>query len=182
MIAAARVVSVSRDDHHGFSKPAVPRIRLIEGFGVEGDVHGGATTQHRYLLAKDPQRRNLTQVHLIASELFPELLDAGFTVGPGDLGENVTTAGVDLIALPLGTRIHLGDDAIVEVTGIRSPCHLINEFQRGLMKACLSKDERGHVIRKAGIMAVVERGGVVEPGSGIRVVLPAGAPVPLPVV
>lgn len=175
-------MSVSRDDQHRFSKPTTKSVRMIAGFGIEGDAHAGATTRHRYLLKKDPERPNLTQVHLIASELFDELADSGFSVSAGDLGENITTRGLDLLALPLGTRLLLGGDAIVEVTGLRSPCRLINTYQAGLMKAVLGKDAGGRVIRKAGIMSVVVESGVVRPGDRILVELPIGEHVPLGVV
>lgn len=176
------VVSVSRDDEHRFSKPTVPAIRLIEGFGVEGDAHAGATVQHRYLVAKDPTAPNLTQVHLIQSELFDELALAGFDVSPGQLGENVTTRWIDLLGLPLGARLHLGADAVVEITGLRSPCSLINGFQQGLMKAVIGTDAAGRVIRRAGIMGVVAAGGAIVAGDHIRVELPVGAQRPLGVV
>lgn len=176
------VVSVSRDDRHRFSKPRVAGIRLIEGFGVEGDAHAGATVQHRHLRAKDPTAPNLTQVHLIQAELFDELAEVGFTVGPGELGENVTTVGLDLLALPLGTRLHLGAGAVVELTGMRNPCSLINGLQKGLMKAVIHTDADGSVIRKAGVMGVVATGGTVVPGDTVRVELPLGVPVPLGVV
>jgi MOSC domain-containing protein YiiM len=178
----AAVVSVSRDDRHRFSKPIVPGIRLIEGFGVEGDAHAGVTVQHRYLRAKDPTAPNLTQVHLIQAELFDELAGAGFTVSAGELGENVTTSGLDLLALPLGTRLHLGRDAVVELTGMRDPCSLINGLQKGLMKAVIGKDAAGRVIRKAGVMGVVAVGGAIVPGDAIRVELPLGEHLPLGVV
>jgi MOSC domain-containing protein YiiM len=176
------VVSVSRDSRHRFSKPPVDSIRLIEGFGVEGDVHAGETTQHRYLKRKTPGAPNLTQVHLIPSELFAELAPAGFAVAAGDLGENVTTAGIDLRLLPLGTRLHLGDRAVVRITGLRSPCTLINKLQAGLMKAVLSRDEAGHLVQKAGVMAVVEVGGEFGAGEPIAVELPEGEHLALPLV
>jgi len=176
------VVSVSRDDRHRFSKPVVDSITLVEGWGVEGDVHAGPTTQHRYLLKKEPGRANLTQVHLMQSELFSELGDRGFEVGPGNLGENVTTTGIDLLTLPLGTRLHLGTDAIVEVTGLRSPCSLINKFQAGLMKALIARDGEGHVVRKSGVMAIVVAGGMVTATDAVRVELPAEPWVALDVV
>ena len=166
------VVSVNRDSAHRFSKPPVASVTLIENWGVEGDTHAGVTTQHRYLLKKDPGRANLTQVHLIQSELFTELADSGFAVEPGNLGENVTTAGVDLLTLPLGTRVHLGPDAVVEITGLRSPCSLINKFQNGLMKALVTKDADGHVVRKSGVMGVVVSGGEVTADDEVRIVLP----------
>jgi len=178
----ASVLSVSRDEEHRFSKPPVASIRLLEGIGVEGDAHAGATVQHRYLVKKDPTAPNLTQVHFIPAELFVELEAAGFLVAAGQLGENVTTTGIDLITLPLGTLLHLGDDAVVEITGLRSPCRLINRFQEGLMKACIVRADDGTLISKAGIMGIVRSGGIVSPGSDIRVELPAGEPVPLGVV
>ncbi|MBC7442865.1 MAG: MOSC domain-containing protein [Ramlibacter sp.] len=176
------VVSVSRDDKHRFSKPAVADIRLISGFGIEGDAHAGATTAHRYLARKDPGRPNLTQVHLLPAELFDDLAGTGFTVAPGELGENVTTRGLDLLALPLGARLHLGADAVVQVTGMRNPCSLINGYQRGLMTTLIRTDDAGQVIRRAGIMGIVLSGGTVRPGDPIRVELPAGEQLPLGVV
>jgi MOSC domain-containing protein YiiM len=175
------VVAVSRSSEHKFSKPTTEAIMLIEGWGVEGDAHAGATTQHLYLVKKDPARANLTQVHLIQQELFAELADR-FQVGPGELGENVTTSGVDLLNLPLGTRLYLGADAVVEVTGLRSPCSKINAYQGGLMKALVAKDDDGCIIRKSGVMSIVIAGGVVMPGDELRVELPEGEHVALDVV
>lgn len=142
-------------------------------------THAGATVQRRYLRAKDPSGRNLTQVHLIQVELFDELDAAGFS---GELGEHVTTSGVDLLGLPLGARLHFGADAVVEITGLRSPCTLINGFQKGLMKAVLGTDASGRVIRKAGVMGVAAAGGTVTRGDTVRVELPPGEQVPLGVV
>lgn len=166
------VLGVSVNGAHAFSKPLVPRIRLLAGLGVEGDAHCGPTVKHRSRVAKDPTQPNLRQVHLIHAELFDELAGQGFAVAPGDLGENVTTRGIDLLALPRGTRLHLGDHAIVEVTGLRNPCWQIDAFRNGLMQACLGRDAAGHVIRKTGVMSVVIAGGDVAPGDAIRVVLP----------
>ncbi|TFC93589.1 MULTISPECIES: MOSC domain-containing protein [Cryobacterium] len=175
------VESVSRDDRHRFSKATVPDIRLIAGFGVEGDAHAGPTTQHRYLVGKDPTRPNLTQVHLMPAELFDELSGA-FEVAPGELGENVTTRGLDLVRLPLGARLRLGSAAVVEITGMRNPCSLINGYQKGLMKSLITTDASGQAIRRAGIMGIVIVGGTVAPGDAIRVELPAGEQRPLGVV
>jgi MOSC domain-containing protein YiiM len=176
------VRSVSRDDAHRFSKPAVSSIRLLAGIGVEGDSHAGETVQHRYAKKRDPSAPNLCQVHLLAAELFDDLSPAGYTVAPGELGENVTTGGIELMTLPLGTRLHLGADAVVSITGMRSPCSLINGYQKGLMKQLIETDAAGRVKRRGGIMGIVVTGGVVNPGDGIRVELPAGKPVPLGVV
>lgn len=168
------VLAVAAHGGHAFSKPLAPRIRLLAGLGVEGDAHCGTTVKHRSRVAKDPAQPNLRQVHLMHAELFEELAGLGFTVAPGDLGENVTTRGLDLLALPRGTRLHLGADAIVEVTGLRNPCWQIDAFRDGLMSACLGRDAAGHVIRKTGVMSVVIAGGDVAPGDAIRVVRPAG--------
>ncbi|MBC7723942.1 MAG: MOSC domain-containing protein [Burkholderiaceae bacterium] len=181
-MSAPAVVSVSRDDAHRFSKPTADTITLIAGFGVAGDAHAGATTQHRYLAAKEPSTPNLTQVHLIPVELFSDLGRRGFAVGSGELGENVTTRGLVLETLPLGTRLHLGETAIIELTGLRSPCSLINRFQRGLMKTMIDRDGAGQVVRRAGVMGIVLAGGELRASDPIRVELPAGAPVPLGVV
>ncbi|QYF72257.1 MOSC domain-containing protein [Cryobacterium sp. PAMC25264] len=176
------VVAVSRDDKHRFSKPVVPSISLLAGHGIEGDSHAGPTTQHRYLIRTDPTRANLTQVHLVRSELFAELEDEGFTVSAGQLGENITTAGIDLLDLPVGTRLHLGADAVVEVTGMRDPCSMIDTFQRGLKKTLKTTDASGRILRRAGIMGIVVADGTVAPGDELRVELPAGEHVPLGVV
>ena len=181
MTRDSAVVAVSRSATHSFSKPPAEAITLIANWGVEGDAHAGATAQHLYVVKKDPTRANLTQVHLIHEELFAELADR-FTVLPGELGENVTTSGVDLLALPLGTRIHLGADAVVELTGLRSPCSKINKYQGGLMKALVEKDDDGCIVRKSGVMGIVIAGGVVAPGDALRVELPQGEHVALEVV
>ncbi len=169
-----QVVAVALRAGHHFSKTAAPVIRLLEGLGVEGDGHLGVTVQHRSRVARDPTQPNLRQVHLIHAELFDELRGKGFEVRPADLGENVTTAGIDLLALPAGTRLTLGEHAVVEITGLRNPCIQIDTFQKGLMAATLDHDAEGRLIRKAGVMAMVLAGGEVRPGDAIRVALPAG--------
>ncbi|TFD05572.1 MOSC domain-containing protein [Cryobacterium sp. TMT1-66-1] len=179
---AGTVVSVSRDDEHRFSKPVVSSIRLLAGFGVEGDSHAGATAQHLYLKKRNPSAPNLCQVHFIAAELFGALTPTGHIVAPGELGENVTTTGIDLMQLPLGTLLHLGAEASVSITGMRSPCSQINGYQKGLMKQLIRTDAAGTVERRGGIMGVVVTGGVVQPGDGIRVELPAGEHLPLGIV
>ncbi len=176
------VVSVSRDDAHRFSKPVVASIRLLAGIGVEGDSHAGPTVQHRYAKKRDPTAPNLCQVHFMAAELFDDLVPTGYTVAPGELGENVTTIGIDLMTLPLGTRLHLGSEAVVSITGMRSPCSLINGYQKGLMKQLIKTDAAGAVQRRGGIMGVVVTGGIVQPSDRIRVELPVGEHLPLGVV
>ncbi|WP_248926184.1 MOSC domain-containing protein [Paenibacillus hamazuiensis] len=173
------VVAVSRSAAHTFSKPNESCIRLLAGLGVEGDAHLGKTVKHRSRVAQDPSQPNLRQVHLIHAELHDELRAAGFTVSPGQMGENVTTRGVDLLGLPVGARLHLGGSAMVEVTGLRNPCAQLDRFQPGLMAAVLGRDEQGNLVRKAGIMGIVLAGGEVWPGDQIRVVLPPGPPRPL---
>ena len=169
---AATVVSVHRSRGHHFSKDEASAITLIEGHGVEGDAHCGITVKHRSRVARDPFAPNLRQVHLMHDELFDELRAKGFDVMPGALGENITTHGIDLLALPEGTELHLGDEAIVKLTGLRNPCGQIDNFKRGLMAAVLDKTSDGAVIRKSGVMAVVLQSGSVCPGQSIRVKLP----------
>ena len=167
-----RVVAVSRAAAHEFSKPTVERIRLLPGLGVEGDAHLGRTVQHRSRVARDPTQPNLRQVHLIHEELHDELRARAFAVAPGVMGENVTTRGVDLLALPTGTRLRLGAEALVELTGLRNPCVQLDGIQPGLMAALRPRGADGHVVRKAGIMAIVLAGGEVRAGDPIGVELP----------
>jgi MOSC domain-containing protein YiiM len=167
------VAAVSRSPTHTMSKPNAEGIRLVAGLGVEGDAHQGATVKHRSRVAKNPETPNLRQVHLIHAELFEELRGRGFKVSPGLMGENVTTSGIDLLGLPTGTRLRLGDEAVVEVTGLRNPCRQLDGVQPGLMAATLDRDGDGNLIRKAGIMAIVLSGGVVREGDPIRAELPS---------
>ena len=154
----ARVEAVSRSGRHTFSKPGTTVIVLLEGLGVEGDAHAGVTVKHRSRVRRDPTQPNLRQVHLVHGELHDELRAAGFDVGPGDLGENVTTRGVDLLGLPAGTLLRLGaGGAVVEVTGLRNPCVQLDGFADGLMRAVLDRDADGGLVRKAGVMGVVPR-------------------------
>jgi len=171
--AGAVVVAVSLSGTHDFSKIAQPTIRLLAGLGVEGDAHLGRTVQHRSRVAQDPQQPNLRQVHLIHAELHEELQGRGFAVAAGSLGENVTTRGVDLLALPRGTRLLLGASAVVEITGLRNPCHQLDDHQSGLMRAVLARDARGGLIRKAGVMGIVLADGEVRAGDAIGIELPA---------
>ena len=168
----ARVVAVARAPDHRFSKPLVPQINLLTGLGVEGDAHLGRTVKHRSRVAVDPTQPTLRQVHLIHEELFDELRAGGFAVGPGDMGENVTTRDLALLDLPRGARLRLGASAVIEVTGLRNPCTQLDAFQSGLMRAVLGRGPNGELVRKAGIMAVVIAGGVVRPGDEIAVDLP----------
>jgi MOSC domain-containing protein YiiM len=169
------VIGVHFSSKHSFSKAPASSIRLLSGLGVQGDAHMGVTVKHRSRVAADPTQPNLRQVHLMHAELFEELLERGFTVHPGDLGENITTRGIDLLGLGVGTRLHLGEGgAVVEITGLRNPCAQIDAFQPGLLSAVLDKDADGNLIRKAGIMGVVLSGGEVRPGDAIRVEAPQG--------
>lgn len=172
-VAATGVVAaVSQSAKHTLIKPNQESIRLVAGLGVEGDAHLGETVKHRSRVARDPSEPNLRQVHLIHAELHDELRTNGFTVAAGQMGENVTTRGVDLLGLPTGARLHLGDAAVVEVTGLRNPCAQLDRIQPGLMAATLGRDERGNLIRKAGVMGIVLTGGEVRPGDPIQVELP----------
>ena len=165
------VAAVSRDATHNFTKPNVDSIELIVGLGVRGDAHFGETVQHLVRVREDPTKPNRRQIHLIHGELHDELNAKGFAVGPGSMGENITTRGLDLLGLPLGTRLHIGAHAVVEVTGLRTPCKQIERFQAGLL-AAVSQDENGNLFFKSGIMGVVLTGGVVKAGDTIRVALP----------
>lgn len=169
----AIVTAVSSNAVHTFSKENRDSIRLLAGLGVEGDAHLGRTVKHRSRVAKDPSRPNLRQVHLIHAELHDELNAAGFPVSAGQMGENITTRGLDLLGLPTGTRLRFGGNAIVEITGLRNPCIQIDRFRKGMMKAVLARDEHGNVVRKAGVMGIVLAGGEVRPGDRIQVELPA---------
>jgi len=166
------ILAVARNPRHHFSKPTCADITLVEGLGVEGDAHAGVTVRHRSRIVRNPAQPNLRQVHLIHAELFAELAAAGFTIAPGDMGENVTTAGIDLLALPVGTVLRLGDTAEIAITGLRNPCLQLDCFAAGLMAATLARDAEGTLVRKAGIMATVRRSGIVHPGDPIAVTLP----------
>ncbi|MFI6851437.1 MOSC domain-containing protein [Streptomyces sp. NPDC050416] len=176
---SGRVTAVSSNGEYSFTKPNRDSIRLLAGLGVEGDVHAGVTVKHRSRIAQDPTQPNLRQVHLMHEELFEEVGEEGFKVAPGELGENITTRGIDLLGLPAGTLLRIGDTAVLEVTGLRNPCLQIDLFQEGLLKRVVGRDEAGNVVRKAGIMSVVREGGVVRPGDAIAVELPAGPHRPL---
>ena len=175
----AAVVAVHRSARHGVGKTPQLAIRVVAGHGVDGDAHAGATVQHRSRVRRDPTQPNLRQVHLIHAELHDELAAMGFHVRAGDMGENVTTRGVDLLALPAGTRLRIGDTAIVELTGLRNPCTQLDGIQAGLMAATLARDEHGGLARKAGVMAIVITGGEIRAGDVIEVELPAGEHRPL---
>ena len=169
--ADGRVVSVSLSESHSFSKATAESIRLLAGLGVEGDAHCGVLVKHRYRVKQDPTQLNLCQVHLLQAELFVELRGKGFEIAPGEMGENVTTLGIDLLGLPTGSLLRLGESAMVEVTGLRNPCVLMNNFRAGLMPAVIEKSA-GKVVKKAGVRGIVVAGGVVKAGDAIRVELP----------
>lgn len=166
------MTAVSCSPSHTLGKPNQDSIRLVAGLGVEGDAHSGTTVKHRSRVARDPTQPNLRQIHLIHGELHDDLAAAGFTLLPGKMGENVTTRGIDLLALPAGTRLRLGAAAIIVVTGLRNPCLQLNGIQPGLMAATLGRDKDGSLIRKAGIMAIVVADGTVRAGDPIEAELP----------
>lgn len=173
------VAAVSRNGEHALGKQNRDRVRLTAGLGVDGDAHRGETVQHRSRVARDPSQPNLRQVHLIHAELHDELAAVGFTVGAGQMGENITTRGIDLLALPAGTRLRLGAAAVVELTGLRNPCVQLDGLAPGLMAAVLGRDEHGGLVRRAGVMGVVTTGGEVRPGDPVRAELPPGPHRPL---
>ena len=173
------VAAVCRSPTHSLTKPMSDSIRLLAGLGVEGDAHAGATVKHLSRIFKFGNAPNLRQVHLMHSELFDELSEAGFKVWAGLMGENITTRGLDLLSLPTGARLHLGNDAVVEVTGLRNPCRQLNKLQSGLMAATLARDIAGNLIRKAGVMGIVLAGGEVSEGDPIAIELPSAPHEPL---
>lgn len=170
----AVVVAVCRKATHGPDKPTRERVLLIAGRGVQGDAHCGPQVKHRSRVARNPTAPNLRQVHLIHAELHDELAGLGFAVTPGLMGENITTRGLDLLGLCTGARLRIGEAAVVEITGLRNPCHQLDGLQQGLMAACLGRDAAGNPVRKAGVMGIVLTGGEVRPGDGLTVELPAG--------
>ena len=174
----AHVVAVHRSSDHTFSKQASDSIELLAGLGVSGDAHMGAQVKHRSRVKMDPTQPNLRQVHFIAAETLAEANEAGFEVAPGDLGENITTSGLDLINLPVGTTLRIGD-ALIALTGLRNPCVQIDAFADGLQGQMLGRDEHGKLVRKTGAMSVVLRGGTVTTGDEILVGAPAGEPMPM---
>ena len=173
------VVAVSLGSRHRFRKDNQFAIRLVAAQGVEGDAHSGSTVKHRSRVARTPEAPNLRQVHLIHSELHAELHALGFTIGPGEMGENITTRGVDLLSLPAGTRLRLGASAVVELTGLRNPCVQLESIKPGLMKATLGRDAHGRLVRKAGVMSIVLVGGEVHPQDEILIERPAAPHHPL---
>lgn len=172
MIKKACVKGVSKSSTHSFSKHSESSIQLIKGLGVEGDAHQGKKVKHRSRVAKDPNQPNLRQVHLIHSELHQELSTKGFTIKSGEMGENITTEGIDLLALPQDTILTIGESSKVQIKGLRNPCHQLNGLADGLMKAVLDHDDQGNIIRKAGIMGIVLEGGEVKVGDSISIELP----------
>lgn len=179
MTGEARVVAVSSSPTHTVSKPNSDGIRLLAGLGVEGDAHLGETVQHLSRMKANPAQPNLRQVHLMHQELHDELVAKGFAIEPGLMGENITTRGLPVLELPRGTRLHIGAEAVVEVTGLRNPCYQLDGIAPGLMAAVLDRAEDGSLIRRAGIMGIVVVGGIVRPGDAIRMSLPAGVIEPL---
>ena len=170
------VEAVHLSPSHTLKKSGQLSIRLLAGLGVEGDAHMGETVKHRSRVKRDASQPNLRQVHLIHAELHDELRGRGFAVRAGEMGENITTRGVDLLGLPVGTRLRLGGEAVVELTGLRNPCAQLDRIQSGLMAAVLDRDSQGNLIRKAGVMGVVLTGGEVQAADPIRVELPPGPP------
>ena len=166
------VTAVSCQARHTFSKQNQKSIHLLPGLGVEGDAHLGQTVQHRSRVAVDPTQPNLRQVHLIHAELHDELQAKGFIVTAGQMGENITTRGISLLELPTGTRLHVGEKAVVEITGLRNPCSQLDRFQTGLMAAVLDRDAQGNLVRKAGVMGIVLVNGEVQAGDSVRVEIP----------
>ncbi len=168
----AEVAGLYRSSEHSFSKSSVSSVELVAGVGVTGDAHAGAQVRHRSRVRADPTQPNLRQVHLIHTELFDHVATKGFQVSGGDLGENVTTSGIDLLGLPVGATLRIGQDVLLTLTGLRNPCQQINNFQDGLTQAVLERDPDGELVRLAGVMAVVIRSGTISVGDEIETALP----------
>ncbi|MCU0832673.1 MAG: MOSC domain-containing protein [Rhizobiaceae bacterium] len=171
--AAGRAAALHRSPVHGFSKQAETQLTVLTGLGIEGDAHCGATVRHRSRVAADPAQPNLRQVHLLHMEMIDAINAQGFDISPGDIGENITTAGIDLLALPRHTRLHIGANVILSLTGLRNPCAQLDNFQPGLTQAFLGRGTDGALVRKSGVMAIVLEGGVVHAGDTIRIEMPA---------
>ncbi len=171
-LISGKVIAVSLSNTHTFSKENRNKIKLLSGYGVEGDAHFGKTVKHRSRVAQNPNQPNLRQVHIIQSELFDELKDR-FDIKPGQLGENITTRGINLLELPTDTILQVGEEAIIQITGLRNPCPQIDHFKPGLLQAVIDKDSEGNLIRKAGIMGIVLKSGEVSPDDSIRIQLPS---------
>ncbi|MEO1518832.1 MAG: MOSC domain-containing protein [Bacteroidota bacterium] len=167
-----KVLALSKSKTHTLNKYNCRDITLLKGLGVKGDAHMGKKVKHRSRVAKDPDQPNLRQVHLIHAELLEELREKNFLIEPGEMGENITTIGVDLLELPRHTILKIGKEAKIEITGLRNPCHQLNSIQNGLLKAVVAKDQDGNLIRKAGIMGIVLEGGEIRVGDEIEVYFP----------
>ena len=174
-----RVIAVHKHAKHCFSKETVESIELVAGHGVRGDAHFGVTVKHRSRVAKNSAQPNLRQVHLLHEELLEELEQGRFDVAPGRMGENITTRGIDLLQLPADAELQIGEHAVIRITGLRNPCGQIEKFRTGLLAAVLSRAADGKLVRKAGVMAVVERGGIVHPGDTLTVIRTPAVHVPL---
>ena len=168
-----KVYALSKSEEYSFSKKNYDHLELIENYGVKGDIHAGKTVKHRSRVRKDPSQPNLRQVHLIHKELFDELNSKGYDVQPGNIGENICTVGIDLLNLPEGTILKIGNDAEIKITGLRNPCHQLNDFQAGLMNELVSKDSAGNIIRRSGIMSVVIKSGIIKTHDPIEIKWPA---------
>ncbi len=166
------VISVSKSPKHTFNKFVCPEINLLKGLGVERDAHMGKKVKHRSRVAKDPNQPNLRQVHLIQSELFDELKDRGYMVSPGQMGENITTRGIDLLTLPTNTILSIGESASIQIKGLRNPCKQIDSIQEGLMNEVIDRDSNGNLIRKSGVMGIVLEGGIIREGDSISIEFP----------
>jgi MOSC domain-containing protein YiiM len=173
MISRAKsgsVLAVCFNPQPGLPKPQASRITLIEDWGVQGDYHAGKTIRHRYLARKDPTRPNNRQVLLVDTVIHKMVREKGIQLAPGDLGENILVEGIDLMALPVGTRLQVGS-AILELTEIRDPCSQLDGVHPGLHRAVEIHTADG-IQSQAGMLGVIIRGGIVRPEDTVQVIRP----------
>ncbi|MDI6604007.1 MAG: MOSC domain-containing protein [Thermoanaerobacteraceae bacterium] len=141
-----KIIAVCKSENKGERKVNVGSVRLVENFGVKGDAHGG--NWHR-------------QVSLLAMESIAKMIEKGLKVGPGDFAENITTEGIDLVSLPVGTKLRAGK-TLLEVTQIGKKCHA---------KCAIYEQAGDCIMPREGIFTKVLKGGVIFAGDSIDVVM-----------
>ncbi len=142
----ASVIAVCTSKKKGIKKEPVAEVLIKEGYGVTGDAHADCLT-HR-------------QVSLLAIESIDKMRSLGFDLSPGDFAENITTQGIDLVSVPVGTRIMAGDEVILEMTQIGKECHTACNIRRQIGDCIMPRE---------GVFTRVIRGGLVRAGDTIMI-------------